>query len=312
MPFSSTASCSESEWTEVFENVFCSAVEQCGYSCERAVPKTGSLITSIIERLRTARVVLADITDRNPNVFYELGVRHSLSKRTITVCQHASEIPSDLRGYWSLKYGLRPAQVTTFKNDIRRLIKEIEGDPEKSDSPVSDYLGIENISVFRYAQTENIKKLGALFTELTGNVLSLGGLNGDDSDHIAVHQISTDCLKLLLHTLYIDPGPDVLKQAYELLRDLEQTRSDAPDAVFIEQCRLSCFALGRIIMATRECLCRGEYEEPPNISTMVWQSPEGRELRGYCERTSCGGSTEVGMLSCLPVQPEQEKPTEEP
>jgi hypothetical protein len=55
MPFSDTASCTESEWTEIFEQVFRPAIDACGYTCERASPGTGSLIASIVERLNTAR-----------------------------------------------------------------------------------------------------------------------------------------------------------------------------------------------------------------------------------------------------------------
>lgn len=85
MPFSATASATEVQWTEVFQEVFKPAFEQCGYECDRAKPMTGSLTETIVERLRNARIVLADITDRNANVFYELGVRHSLRSGTIIV-----------------------------------------------------------------------------------------------------------------------------------------------------------------------------------------------------------------------------------
>lgn len=74
MPFSTTKSCSENEWTEIYEDVFQPAIENCGLQCGRAEVGTGNLIKSIIERLRNAYIVLADITDANPNVFYELGV----------------------------------------------------------------------------------------------------------------------------------------------------------------------------------------------------------------------------------------------
>ena len=144
MPFSSTKTYAESEWTEIYENVFKPAVEDCGYSCERAMPGTGSLIKSIIEKLRDSTVVLSDITDMNPNVLYELGVRHSLSKRTIIVSQRIDDIPSDLRGYWSVIYGTKPGEVAKFKADIRRIISEIDENPGKSDSPVSDFLDREN------------------------------------------------------------------------------------------------------------------------------------------------------------------------
>ena len=101
MPFSSTTSCSEQIWTEIYEEVFKPALIDNGYSCERSQPETGSLIRSILKKIQDSFIVIADITDRNANVFYELGVRHSLSKRTIIVAQEAKHIPSDLQGYWS-------------------------------------------------------------------------------------------------------------------------------------------------------------------------------------------------------------------
>jgi len=145
MPFSSTNSHKEEEWTEIYEEIFKPAIEDCDYLCERAIPSTGSLIKSIIEKLKNSNIVLADITDRNPNVFYELGVRHCLNKRTIIVSQKEEDIPSDLKGYWSVIYGVMPKGVSKFKNDIRRIISEIERDPERSDNPVSDFLDLEFI-----------------------------------------------------------------------------------------------------------------------------------------------------------------------
>src|SRR6478736_3924231 len=100
MPFSATKSCSQEDWLDIYVNVLKPAIESAGYTCERAEVTTGSLIKSIVERLRNAKLVVADMTDHNPNVFYELGVRHALSRRTIMIAQGALHIPSDLRGYW--------------------------------------------------------------------------------------------------------------------------------------------------------------------------------------------------------------------
>jgi len=141
MPFSPTAS--ERNWTEVFERVFQPSLEDCGYSCKRAETSRGSLIASIVEGLVEADLVIADVTDRNANVFYELGVRHSLRRGTIIVSQGTDHVPSDLRGYWFLPYGLRPAEVAKFKADIKRIVAAFEEHPKRSDSPVSDYLDRE-------------------------------------------------------------------------------------------------------------------------------------------------------------------------
>src|SRR5215467_10347587 len=89
MPFSDTASATAQRWTEIFKDVFKPAFEECGYSCERAKPMTGHLLDSIVENLATSTVALADVTDRNANVFYELGIRHSLKRGTIIVSPNA-------------------------------------------------------------------------------------------------------------------------------------------------------------------------------------------------------------------------------
>lgn len=145
MPFSPAKTCTEAEWAQIYETIFRPAIEECGYLCERTRPETGSLIRTIIEKLKNSTIVLADLTDRNPNVLYELGVRHSISKRTIMVAQSIDDIPSDLRGFWTITYGTRQWEVDKFRSDIKRIISEIGEHPDRSDSPVSDYLEREDI-----------------------------------------------------------------------------------------------------------------------------------------------------------------------
>jgi len=273
MPFSSTATCSAKQWTEIYENLFRPAVEECGYSCERAKSKTGSLIKSIIEKLRTSRIVLADITDRNPNVFYELGVRHSLSKRTIIMAQGIEHVPSDLRGYWFIDYENTLGGVTPFKKEIRRLFDEIQEDPDKSDNPVSDFLAQQNLSVYSYVNTENIKKLTALYTELGGNMITLREFRGDRSSELF---LSLDCLKLFLREIYIDPGPELLKHLYELhnaLMRIDRTPDhEMISPSFLEQTIKHLMLIAEMVLELRKQLTRGAYKEPPTISTMVWNT----------------------------------------
>lgn len=263
MPFSETSSCTEAQWTEIFEDIFRPAFTDLGYPCERAKPTIGNLTGSIVHQLRTSRIVLADLTDRNPNVFYELGVRHALGLGTIIVAQGEKHVPSDLRGYWFLSYGIRPAEVRIFKNNIARLVREIEAAPDQSDNPVADYLQKEHAVVSEYAQRENLKKLSALCTEITGNVADLRS---------RIEYISYGCLELLLQTRYIDPGPEILKEAYELWHILQTIGSQSRDTTgeFIETTisRLQLFHAA--ITAIIGSIGSGEFEEPEKVSTMVW------------------------------------------
>jgi hypothetical protein len=99
------------------------------------------VVAGIIRSLNDAHVVLADLTDRNANVFYELGVRHALADRTIIVAQDRSDIPFDLIGYASHVYDWRSAKG---KDELTRklceVLAEIDGNPDRPDNPVSDFL----------------------------------------------------------------------------------------------------------------------------------------------------------------------------
>jgi hypothetical protein len=275
MPFSATASCTAEQWTEIYEEVFKPAVLHCGYACDRARPGTGSLPRSIIERLRTSFLVLADVTDRNANVFYELGVRHALSKRTIIVTQVGQALPSDLGGYWSVQYGTSPRQVSAFKADMKRLVESIESDPERSDNPVSDYLEGENASVRRSVTVDNVKKLTALYTELSGTALILDDCLFETKAIVgrSAALLPTGCLDLLLQTLYVDPGPARLSQFYEFRQDLQLIRLQVADPERIHKARAAAAALSEVVREMRERLIKGQFEEPASVSVMVWRPP---------------------------------------
>ena len=51
--------------------------KELGYQCKRGEIKRGNIVRKVINYLLAADLVVADLTDNNPNVFYELGVRHT-------------------------------------------------------------------------------------------------------------------------------------------------------------------------------------------------------------------------------------------
>lgn len=169
MPFSKTKTCSEDEWTDIFESIIKPAVEGAalGYQCLRSEATTGNIIRKVVNSLYQANVVIADLTDRNPNVFYELGVRHTLKNRTIMIAQRRKDIPSDLHGYASHVYRWKTtAQKGELAKKLRCLLEYIETDLDRSDNPVSDFLGERTAAFLDFQKAENTKKLDALVAEL--------------------------------------------------------------------------------------------------------------------------------------------------
>ncbi len=271
MPFSPTLS--EKDWAEVFENVFKPALEECGYECSRAETSRGSLIASILEGLVEADLVLADVTDRNANVFYELGVRHSLRRGTIIVSNGTEHVPSDLRGYWFLTYGLRPAEVIKFKAEIKRLVREFEDKPQRSDSPVSDYLDRVQLSTSRQINHDNVKKLGALLTELSGNELAIRQYLSTEEPQL----YSLGCLQLLLQTRYVDVGPELLKATYELDYKLELLKSDRQGRETATAALEEIEIVAQGISGIRQRIVKGDFAEPAEASMMLWSPRESQD-----------------------------------
>ncbi len=143
MPFSGTKSCSEQEWTDAFKLLIKPSVENAGfnYMCTRNSQHVGGIIQNIMKNLNQADLVIADLTDRNANVFYELGVRHTLNTPTILITQNLDDVPSDLQNYMCIKYNQKPAGVKKLEKDIKDAIIEIKNANGKINySPVGDFL----------------------------------------------------------------------------------------------------------------------------------------------------------------------------
>ncbi len=145
MPFSKTTSCSEEEWTVLFEKVLKPSIEGAGldYVCRRSVATRGNIVGAILRDINDSHVILADLTDRNANVFYELGVRHALKDRSILIAQKGEDIPFDLQAYAYHVYDWKtPEGIRALADKMKQLLTEIDNNSERPDNPVSDFLRV--------------------------------------------------------------------------------------------------------------------------------------------------------------------------
>jgi hypothetical protein len=72
-------------------------------NCERTAGRgddffgSDYVIDDIWNAIYHANGIIADCTGRNANVFYELGIAHTLGRRTLLLAQNQNDIPFDLR-----------------------------------------------------------------------------------------------------------------------------------------------------------------------------------------------------------------------
>ncbi|MGB9254076.1 MAG: Hsp70 family protein [Candidatus Korobacteraceae bacterium] len=98
------------KYRPLYEDHIRPSVTSAGLLCERADDIRGmNLITwDIWERVNRARFLIADLTDQNPNVFYELGLAHAISKDVILITQSEDFVPFDLKAIRWIKYDFTP------------------------------------------------------------------------------------------------------------------------------------------------------------------------------------------------------------
>ena len=72
-----------------------------------------------------AKVIIADCTNRNANVFYEIGIAHTLDKPTILISQSINDVPFDIRHRRVLVYDFTPHGMKNFEKQIMNFANEI-------------------------------------------------------------------------------------------------------------------------------------------------------------------------------------------
>ena len=127
-----------------YEHIIRPAVEQLFinghqvFRCIRAdfVTKAGSITKDLLGRLYRSEVVIADLTDLNPNVFYELGVRHALRSGTILIALKGTKLPFDVGDLRVIYYEDRLGGETEAIPKIQEMLKSLLSDVWQQDSPV--------------------------------------------------------------------------------------------------------------------------------------------------------------------------------
>lgn len=82
------------------------AAKLAGVKCIRVddIWKSSIIVQDVVDLIGESRIVLADMTNKNPNVFYEVGIAHTLGREVVPITQSDQDVPSDLAGHRYLKY----------------------------------------------------------------------------------------------------------------------------------------------------------------------------------------------------------------
>jgi len=108
------------EVAALYDDHISPTVRSARLQCERAddIHGTAQITWDIWERINRARFLIAELTDQNPNVFYELGLAHALSKDVIQVTQSMNFVPFDLKTIRCIVYEFTPRGTKKLEKDL--------------------------------------------------------------------------------------------------------------------------------------------------------------------------------------------------
>lgn len=92
------------------------------------------IMHEIWSAIARASILVADCTNKNPNVFYEIGLAHAINKPVILITQNQNDVPFDLRHRRYILYTDAPASMEKFETDLYLTILETKKDLSASKS----------------------------------------------------------------------------------------------------------------------------------------------------------------------------------
>lgn len=124
------------QWNDIYyREVYIPAIKEAGFEPVRGdeIFSSGSVVEQIWEQIDKAKVLLADLTGKNPNVFYELGLSHAARKPVVFTSGSLDDVPFDLRHLRVIIYDVRePNWNLKLKASITTYLKSAKTDPDRS------------------------------------------------------------------------------------------------------------------------------------------------------------------------------------
>lgn len=171
----------------LYDGVIKPSIESSGYNIEcyqaEQISESGDISKQVIKALKDDDIVVADLRRKNPNVIYELGIRHAFGKRSILVCADHAENFFHTKKYRAIQYRIDGRSNIAFCDKLNKQIEAIIKNPEKPDNPVTDTLDVG----INYTDKKVLKKTGKrklYVSRIIKGTYSLGEIYNTSDDDI--------------------------------------------------------------------------------------------------------------------------------
>ena len=161
---------------QVFKHIIISAIEPLGYKPIRAdhISEPGIITSQVIQHVVDSPLVIADLTGRNPNVFYELAIRHAIKRPLVQLIQIGEQIPFDVAGTRTIQIDIHDLDnVEKAKDELVKQVKTIEKGKVEIDTPISVALDLKILKGSTKPEERSLADVIEAVSELRSAMLSI-------------------------------------------------------------------------------------------------------------------------------------------
>jgi len=161
---------------QILKHIISPAAKECGYKALRAdqISEPGIITSQVIQHIVDDPLVVADLTDRNPNVFYELAIRHAIKKPLVQIIKKGEAIPFDVAGTRTVHVDHHDLDsVEEAKAEITKQIKAVEKDASQVDTPISVAIDLQNLRQSDNPEQRSLADVVTALSELRSAFLAI-------------------------------------------------------------------------------------------------------------------------------------------
>ena len=131
----------------IYEYIIRPVVKEFGYHLTRAdyIKEPGIITSQIIDQIVESSLVIADLSDNNPNVFYELAIRHTIQKPYIQMIRSGQKIPFDINGLRTIHFDFDLKSADSAKKELFEQINSIQNGKFNKNNPITSAVHQSNI-----------------------------------------------------------------------------------------------------------------------------------------------------------------------
>ena len=118
-----------------YQEIYVPAIKEAGFEPVRAdeLFTTGSVVEQIWEQIEKAKLLLADLSGKNANMFYELGLAHAARKPVVFTASDTDDVPFDLRHLRVIIYDIRePEWAPRLRQSVADYLRNALKEPGES------------------------------------------------------------------------------------------------------------------------------------------------------------------------------------